>query len=66
MRSTVRYPSLFQINTRVRLSELAREMGRPATLDDVTDGELERLTGAVRTVVGAAAAGRTTTASGTA
>src|SRR5512139_689559 len=41
--SAVRYPSLFQINTRVRLSELAWALGRPATLDDVTDGELDRL-----------------------
>lgn len=38
-----RYPSLFQVNTRVRLAELSRELGRPATLDDVTDGELDRL-----------------------
>ncbi len=38
-----RYPSLFQINTRVRLSELAREVGRPATLDDIPDAELDRL-----------------------
>jgi glycosidase len=38
-----RYPSLFQVNTHVRLSELSRELGRPATLDDVTDGELDRL-----------------------
>lgn len=34
-----RYPSLFQVNTRVRLGELARELGRPATLDDVPDAE---------------------------
>lgn len=38
-----RYPSLFQINTRVRLGELARERGRPATLDDVPDAELDAL-----------------------
>lgn len=31
------YPSLFQIDTRVRLAELAGELGRTATLDDVTD-----------------------------
>ena len=37
------YPSLFQVNTRVRLSELARDLGRRATLDDVTDAELDRL-----------------------
>jgi hypothetical protein len=41
--ATPRYPSLFQINTRVRLSELGAALGRPATLDDITDGELDRL-----------------------
>jgi glycosidase len=41
--TAVRYPSLFQVNTRVRLSELSWALGRPATLDDVTDGELDRL-----------------------
>ena len=41
--STPRYPSLFQINTRVRLSELCSALGRTATLDDVTDGELDQL-----------------------
>ena len=39
----VRYPSLFQLNTRVRLSELAQALGRPATLDDVPEGELDAL-----------------------
>ncbi len=38
-----RYPSLFQLNTRVRLTELARGPGRTATLDDVPDAELDRL-----------------------
>lgn len=38
-----RYPSLYQINTRVRLSELAAQLGRPATLDDITDRELNFL-----------------------
>jgi hypothetical protein len=38
-----RYPSLYQINTRVWLTELGRALGRPATLDDVTDAELDRL-----------------------
>ena len=38
-----RYPSLFQVNTRVRLSELAAGLGRPATLDDVPDAELDQL-----------------------
>ena len=35
--------SLFQVNTRVRLSELSVELGRPATLDDIPDAELDRL-----------------------
>ncbi|HXI72855.1 MAG TPA: alpha-amylase family glycosyl hydrolase [Verrucomicrobiae bacterium] len=38
-----RYPSLFQANTRVWLTELARGLGRPATLDDIPDAELDRL-----------------------
>src|SRR5512137_2337351 len=37
------YPSLYQINTRVWLTELARSLGRPATLDDIPDAELDRL-----------------------
>src|SRR5262245_48453473 len=37
------YPSLYQINTRVWLTELSRILGRPATLDDIPDGELDRL-----------------------
>ena len=38
-----RYPSLFQINTRVWLTALSRELKRPATLDDIPDAELDRL-----------------------
>lgn len=38
-----RYPLLYQINTRVWLTELTREFGRPATLDDIPDAELDRL-----------------------
>src|ERR1043165_1160252 len=38
-----RYPSLYQINTRVWLTELARKLGRPTTLDDIPDAELDRL-----------------------
>jgi hypothetical protein len=40
------YPSLYQINTRVWLTELARGLGRPTTLDDIPDRELDRLAGA--------------------
>jgi hypothetical protein len=38
-----RYPALFQVNTRVRISELSAVLGRPATLDDIPDEELDRL-----------------------
>ena len=31
------HPLLYQINTRVVLTERGRELGRPATLDDITD-----------------------------
>ena len=41
--SDVRYPSLYQINTRVWLTELSRKLGRAATLDDVPDAALDRL-----------------------
>jgi glycosidase len=41
--SRTRYPSLFQINTRVWLTELSAVLGRPATLDDIPDAELDRL-----------------------
>jgi Alpha amylase, catalytic domain len=39
------YPSLYQINTRVRLTELSQGLGRPATLDDIPDVELDRVAG---------------------
>jgi hypothetical protein len=38
-----RYPSLYQINTRVWLTDLSRKLGRTTTLDDVPDGELDRV-----------------------
>lgn len=37
-----RYPSLYQVNTRVWLTDLAGTLGRPATLDDVPDADLDR------------------------
>ena len=40
-----RYPSLYQINTRVWLTELSRTCGRRATLDDIPDAELDRVAG---------------------
>lgn len=41
--TTPRYPSLYQLNTRVYLTELSRTQGRPVTLDDIPDAELDRL-----------------------
>ncbi|ACK66140.1 alpha amylase catalytic region [Rippkaea orientalis PCC 8801] len=37
------YPSLYQINTRVWLNQLSGQLGRPATLDDIPDTELDKL-----------------------
>jgi len=37
------YPCLYQLNTRVWITELSRGLNRPATLDDIPDGELDRL-----------------------
>ena len=42
-RETPRYPSLYQINTRVWLTALSQTLGRAATLDDIPDAELDRL-----------------------
>lgn len=36
-------PSLYQINTRIALGELSTRLGRSATLDDISDGELDRI-----------------------
>jgi len=38
-----KYPALYQINTRVLLNELSRGLQHRATLDDISDGELDRL-----------------------
>src|SRR5687768_1746362 len=35
------YPSLYQINTRIYLRELGRKLGKPVTLDDVPDADLD-------------------------
>jgi hypothetical protein len=40
----VSYPLLYQINTRVWLTELSRTLGKRVTLDDIPDAELDRLT----------------------
>src|SRR5688572_8550882 len=39
--SAPRYPSLYQINARVWLTELSRSLGRRATLDDIPDSALD-------------------------
>lgn len=41
--SSPRYPLLYQINTRVWLTELSKPLGRAATLDDIPDEELDHL-----------------------
>ena len=43
MRSLPKYPSLYQVNTRVWLTELSLDLDRSATLDDIPDIELDRL-----------------------
>jgi glycosidase len=43
LKASPRYPSLYQINTRVWLTELSQELGRKASLDDIPDTELDRL-----------------------
>ena len=37
------HPSLYQVNTRVWLTSLSKTLGRSATLDDIPDVELDRL-----------------------
>ena len=37
------FPSLYQVNTRVWMTELSLRLGHPATLDDIPDSELDRL-----------------------
>jgi glycosidase len=41
--TTPRYPALYQVNTRIWLTELSQTLGRHATLDDIPDAELDRL-----------------------
>jgi hypothetical protein len=39
----IKYPSLYQINTRVLLTQLSRKLGRAANLDDIPDSELDSI-----------------------
>ena len=41
MAESVRYPTLFQINTRVWLERLSREAGKPITLADIDDATFD-------------------------
>ncbi len=41
MANPMRYPTLFQINTRIWLQRLSREVGKPITLADVDDAMLD-------------------------
>ncbi|TFH21388.1 MAG: alpha-amylase [Bacteroidia bacterium] len=43
MNTSPKYPSLYQVNTRVWLTDLSRDLGRRATLDDIPDKELDHL-----------------------
>ena len=43
MKALPAYPSLYQINTRVWLTELSRKLGRAALLDDIPEAELDRM-----------------------
>jgi glycosidase len=40
------YPLLYQVNTRVWLTELSKKSGRSATLDDIPDNELDKFANA--------------------
>lgn len=39
------YPALYQVNTRIWLTQLSRKVGRPATLDDIPDRDLDQFAG---------------------
>ena len=43
MKALPAHPLLYQINTRVWLTKLSRLLGQPATLDDITDADLDHL-----------------------
>ena len=41
--SAVRYPALYQSNTRVWLTEQSRALGKHATLDVISDADIDRV-----------------------
>ena len=47
-----RYPSLFQINTRVWLQRGSHQAGKPITLADIDDAKLDGFAGRVSTGYG--------------
>ena len=57
-----RYPLLYQINTRVYLTKLSRELGRPATLDESPSRTSTRSPDRDSTGSGSSASGRPATA----
>ena len=52
MATMPRYPSLFQINTRVWLQRLSHQAGKPITLADIDDATLDGFGSRVSTVYG--------------
>ena len=43
MKASSAHPLIYQVNTRVWLTDLSKTLGRSATLDDIPDAELNRL-----------------------
>ncbi|HYN37759.1 MAG TPA: alpha-amylase family glycosyl hydrolase, partial [Rhodospirillales bacterium] len=43
MRTEAKYPLLYQVNTRAWLTSIGRDLGRPATLDDIADTGIARI-----------------------
>ena len=39
----MKHPTLYQLNTRILLNELGRSLGRPASLNDVSDAFLDQI-----------------------
>ena len=43
MKASSAHPLIYQVNTRVWLTDLSKTLGRSATLDDIPDADLNRL-----------------------
>jgi len=48
----IRYPSIYQINTRVYLNELSQQLGRKALINDISDEEILKLKEKVSVICG--------------